>query len=1231
MSQRVCLLVLAATIGVAVVFAAPPEAMSGLSPDLESLVSASSPGDEIAVIIGLADRLDLDQFAARTKHARRTALVSALRGRAATAEAPVRRFLADRGATRVRSLWAIGGMSARVRADAVHDLGRLPGVASVRLDGVFDLPEAAPKVAADAGWNLESIGAPNLWSRGVDGAGVVVAVVDSGVDVDHEDLGPRWRGGSNSWFDPYDEHPSPHDATGHGTQVTGLTLGGDATGSPIGVAPGARWIAGKTFNDDGQSTFSATHEIFQWLLDPDGDPGTDDAPHVVNNSWGFRDLPGECVAEYADDIQVLRTAGIAVVFSAGNGGPNTATSVSPANNTGAFAVGGSDRTDDVMSSSSRGPAACDGGVFPALVAPGDGVRTADLTFGGLVPAASTEVIGTSFAAPHLSGAMALLLSAHPQATLDQLELALRAGAEDLGPDGPDNDSGHGRLDVVKAEAELAALVGGAGNAATFTEEGAFLTAVVGQVIVAEGFEDDAVWGGARSPATAASVTGQGVEWTSNHPGNEITTGGGPARTGDWGFYSLPHGDQTVTQPFDRTTDGFVGASSEPMNAVGGWFVSTGTGAQISVILDGDESNAISFGPVGIQHTFYGVVVDGSFTTFEFRETEGTVEDPKIIFVDDVTIGLVDGVVNRPPEGVILQPTAAVSVAIDEPVFFEGAASDPDGDAVTVVWDFGDGTTSTVLAPGNHGYASVGTYTVTFTATDDRGLADPTPDSRLVTVSDPSSATPTGVVAGVANVAGAAGSDWHTDLYLHNASANAISVQLSFSPANGGPGDPINRTVAPDETVAIEDVVNALFGATGSGAVHWAVVAGDASGLLVSANTSNRVDADRRYGQQVPGVRWSDVPPAGSSIWLPALAGRYRTNLGFATDESCTRVRIRGYDKTGVQVAQRVLDVKPLTWVQLNGLFRNVFPGLIDDPDGVALGDSVHRFEVVGDNGRVTAYTSIIDNQTSDGSYMLGRVPAEGLQFSWLPGVAKISGANDSRWTSDVILMHVGGADDTTSFGFFGPGANPAGTVDTEGVFLLADESKIEEDILGTLFGYQAPKVGSLLTIAPANSGGLVWMRTYTEEAVAGGGTRTYGQAIEPRRQDVVITGAGEGRISGFSHDQTTRANLILQNTRSADGDYRTSTVRVRILGPDGGLLHQQDYALEPGEYLQHNRFVEDYGIAALHAGTAIVTLLDPPIAGETGGVDAMVSEVNGNTTQGTNDGRLIRADVKVQR
>ena len=100
--------------------------------------------------------------------------------------------------------------------------------------------------------------------------------------------------------------------------------------------------------------------------------------------------------------------------------------------------------------------------------------------------------------------------------------------------------------------------------------------------------------------------------------------------------------------------------------------------------------------------------------------------------------------NLPPNGTIDQPSTDVTIAPGETVVFAGSTSDPDGDNVTVLWDFGDGSTSTMLAPGAHVYASAGVYSVTFTATDDQGLADPTPATRTITV-EGANAPPNGTI------------------------------------------------------------------------------------------------------------------------------------------------------------------------------------------------------------------------------------------------------------------------------------------------------------------------------------------------------------------------------------------------------------------------------------------------------------------------------------------------------
>ena len=79
-----------------------------------------------------------------------------------------------------------------------------------------------------------------------------------------------------------------------------------------------------------------------------------------------------------------------------------------------------------------------------------------------------------------------------------------------------------------------------------------------------------------------------------------------------------------------------------------------------------------------------------------------------------------------------------------------------------------------------------------------------------------------------------------------------------------------------------------------------------------------------------------------------------------------------------------------------------------DPANTPVADSLHRFQVNGVDGQVVGYTSIIDNTTNDGSYMLGQVAGSGND-QWLPGAAVISGANDSHWRSDVVAMNPSGA------------------------------------------------------------------------------------------------------------------------------------------------------------------------------------------------------------------------------
>ncbi|MBP7147718.1 MAG: S8 family serine peptidase [Acidobacteria bacterium] len=417
---------------------------------------AASP-EPVAVIVRFADSDIPAPAATADRGVARTELIRTLQERAGRSQARALALLRERGIAGPISLWMINALAATVPPGLVHDLAALPGVASVALDREFAAPRSEPGRSAPestrAGateWNVLRVRAPELWDLGFEGAGLVIANFDTGADPLHPDLATRWRGGANSWYDPYGQHATPTDRDGHGTRTTGILVGGDNGGTYIGVAPAAKWIAAKIFNDAGQATYSAIHQAFQWALDPDRKPNTQDAPDVVNNSWGFSDTANVCNEEFRADVNTLKAAGIAVVFSAGNVGPNGATSISPANYPEGYSVGATDDYDFIWTYSSRGPSACDLTTYPVVTAPGVNVMTADLTLGGNYPDSYVYVDGTSFAAPLVSAGMGLLMEAVPAANVANIEWALKASAFDRGPAGADDSYGAGVIDLIGA-------------------------------------------------------------------------------------------------------------------------------------------------------------------------------------------------------------------------------------------------------------------------------------------------------------------------------------------------------------------------------------------------------------------------------------------------------------------------------------------------------------------------------------------------------------------------------------------------------------------------------------------------------------------------------------------------------------------------------------------------------------------------------------------------------------
>ena len=405
--------------------------------------------------------------------ARGKAVVASLQVTAAKSQKSAKAVAKAAGADST-TYWLTNVLVVEGDAALAERMAGLDGVTLVRAPKVYPLVKPVSTRAAilaasgDPEWGVAQIGAPAAWADGVLGQGVVVANVDTGVEYTHPALVGSYRGNNGdgtfthdyNWWDPSGIcGPEPCDNVGHGTHTMGTIAGGDGPGPftpDIGVAPGARWIAAKGCEDLGCSETSLLSSG-QFILAPTdlaGDnPDPSRRPDVVNNSWGG----GPNDPFYRETVQAWRASGIIPVFSSGNPGPECGEGGSPGDFPEVISAGATDDRDEIAEFSGRGPSSVDGKAWnPDIAAPGVDVISS-------VPGGGFEAYsGTSMAAPHTTGEIALILSARPALAgdFDGVANAVRSTALDridttcgAAPSGdPNNVYGDGRIDAAAAVA-----------------------------------------------------------------------------------------------------------------------------------------------------------------------------------------------------------------------------------------------------------------------------------------------------------------------------------------------------------------------------------------------------------------------------------------------------------------------------------------------------------------------------------------------------------------------------------------------------------------------------------------------------------------------------------------------------------------------------------------------------------------------------------------------------------
>lgn len=450
------------------------------------------------VIVVMSEKYDNSQLKAKTrqmtKAERRDLVISERMAFCNASQKNVMEFLNGfKGEVNgIEQYWAFNGFRCDASENVIAQLEKRADVAYVYRDQVRkmvpDMMEAKAAETRDLAWHVEKVNAPAVWnyngSTGYNGDGVIVAVVDSGVDYNHVDIaGSMWDGGEyfpHHGYDMCHDDDDPMDDYCHGTHVAGIVAGQGNAGTQTGIAPGAKIMAVKVLDETGYGSDSDLISGVHFAMNHGAD--------IINLSLGDPEMGPSAI--YRDLFVSVLDAGMVASVAAGNVGDTQYTYPVPFNvecpgncpppwlhpdqvnlisggTSGVICVGATDANDTHCGFSSVGPVTWSEGVNigdyndypyqngeasqPGLIRPDISAPGASVT--SLAYQTGTGYVaydGTSMATPCVSGVLALLLDANPELLPAELDSIIELTAASAGNTKKNNQTGAGRVDALAA-------------------------------------------------------------------------------------------------------------------------------------------------------------------------------------------------------------------------------------------------------------------------------------------------------------------------------------------------------------------------------------------------------------------------------------------------------------------------------------------------------------------------------------------------------------------------------------------------------------------------------------------------------------------------------------------------------------------------------------------------------------------------------------------------------------